>query len=112
MGDQYRNRAPRLDLSFPLEFTTDEGLINGHCLNLSESGLLANFDRQLDLWTVGDLVLHYGDQQCTLVARVARADGKEAGLAFSYKSDGERQAIGKMLTFATAQTMLVGPPPF
>lgn len=106
-------RAPRYDLSFPLQLTTDEdGELVGHCLNLSQSGLLANFDQSPELWSQGDLVLHFGEDLCHVQARVARVNGREAGLAFLFRSEADREAIRIMLAFAAVQTQLVGKVPF
>ena len=110
--EQYKDRATRLDLSFPLTFTTEGEAIAGHCLNLSESGLYANFDQPLEVWTHGDLLLHFGDGTCGLAARVARTNGHEAGLAFAFKSDSERSAIRAMCDFAQRRSFLGDRPPF
>ena len=109
---QYKDRAPRLDLSFPLAFSVGGEVTAGHCLNLSESGLLANFNHPLDVWTHGELELHFADRSCEVAARVARADGNEAGLAFVFKNDGERAAIRAMCDFAQQRTLLSDRPPF
>ncbi len=82
-------RAPRLDLSFPLEFRCGGAtFMVGHCLNLSESGLLGVFDDELELWTKGELVLRFGTRACAVPARVARTEDREAGLAFSFRNEG------------------------
>ena len=109
----FQNRAPRLNLSFPLEFQCEDGLVvKGHCLNLSESGLLAIFDQALDLWTTGDVVLQGGDGACEVPARVARAADSEVGLAFSFRTETQRQAVRSLLALAAEKTHLVGAPPF
>ncbi len=108
----FKDRAARLDLSFPLRFSSEDGTVAGHCLNLSESGLLANFDHPLELWTRGELLLHFATNQCQVDARVARVNEREAGLSFLYKSDGERHAIHTLLAFAERQSQLTGRPPF
>ena len=108
----YPDRAPRLDLSFPLVFTSAEGVFAGHCLNLSDSGLLATFDRPVELWTQGSLLLHFGDDEVRLQARIARTHENEAGLAFFYSNDSERHAIQAAVRFAAAGIHLTGKPPF
>ena len=108
----YPSRAPRLDLSLPLRFTNEDGAVDGNCLNVSESGLLGTFDRPLDLWTEGSLLLHFGEQETILRARVARAMGNEAGMTFMYENEREREAIRTVLVFASAGTYLTGKPPF
>ena len=108
----YRPRAPRLDLSLPLRFTSADGVVEGNCLNVSESGLLGSFARPLDLWMDGSLLLQFGEERTVLRARVARAMGHEAGMAFVYQDDREREAIRAVLDFASAGTYLTGKPPF
>ncbi len=108
----YPDRAPRLDLSFPLVFTAADGEVAGHCLNLSESGLLGIFDQPLELWTEGSLLLHFGDDQLVIGARIARMDGNEAGLSFQFRHPGEREAVHAAVAFASHGTHLIGKPPF
>ncbi len=108
----YPSRAPRLDLSLPLQFTSAEGVFGGHCLNVSASGLLAIFDQPPDLWTHGSLLLHYGDDQIVLEAHVARVEGNEAGLTFLPHGEHEREAIRTVLAFASAGLHLTSKPPF
>lgn len=109
---EHLQRAPRLDLSFPLEFTLGKYTVAGHCLNLSESGLLATFTHPPDLWTTGDLVLHFGESSCHLEARVARVNGFEAGFAFFYKTEAEHVAVRSMVEFAQQRSQLVVQRPF
>ena len=110
---EHPHRAPRIDLSFPLEFDVEGEVIAGHCLNISASGLLANFSGSVEVWTEGDLHLHFGDNSRHVSARVARVNGNEAGLAFSFKGDHDREAIGAMLAFTEGRTHIAdGPPPF
>lgn len=102
-------RAKRIDLSFPLCFVTDDGVENdGHCLNISESGMMASFGVELDLWTVGTLRLSFAHQSLALQARVARCDGHDAGLAFLFSSDEQHGAILALVSAASAQSRLAG----
>ena len=106
-------RAPRLDLSFPLEFRETGGSsVPGNCLNLSESGLLGVFREELDLWARGEVLLRFGQMACLVQARVARSSDREAGLAFSFRNDGERDGVRAILGEADKRTHLVGRPPF
>lgn len=109
---QQQQRAARFDLSFPLRFVVDSTEIAGHCLNLSESGLLAVFDEPLDLWTTGALHVEYGGQQCVVQARVARAGAYEAGLVFVYAGKSDHGCVQHLLGFAAQHSRLVGPAPF
>ena len=108
----FQDRAPRLNLSFPLQFRMGGSVISGHCLNLSESGLLGLFSEPLDLWTDGEVLLTYGGSTCQVRARVARSLESEAGLSFSFRTDAEREAVRAILKQAAATPHLVGRPPF
>ncbi len=104
----YLPRAERLDLSFPVEFRGDEGKIKGNCLNVSDTGMLAHFRRPLELWTEGDLWADAGVQQLLLRVRVVRCVGQEMGLAFRFRSDGERKLVQDVVAFASQHTGLAG----
>ena len=108
----FQERAPRLNLSFPLEFHSEDGIFTGSCLNISESGLLAAFPLILELWSSGELHLHLGEDACTVPARVARIIDSDAGFTFLFRNQAERDAVQVILALAAARTHLVGPPPF
>ncbi len=108
----FKDRAARLDLSFPLEFEADGETVRGHCLNISESGLLASFPVPPELWTQGELRLHFGESAYELKARVARLHDNQAGMSFTFRGEADRTAVRTMLAFAAANTHLVGLPPF
>ena len=108
----YAPRAARLDLSFPLELLADGEELPGHCQNISESGLLASFADAPELWTSGDLRLHFGADVFCVPARVARLDGSNVGFSFLFRDEGDRESIQRIVAFATERTQLVGQPPF
>ena len=108
----FLDRAPRVDLSFPVEFLAEDGLLRGHCLNLSASGMLATFPQVPELWTTADLVLHFGEDSYRLPVRVARTDGRQAGLTFAFRDARDRAAVTEILAYAAANTHLVSRPPF
>ena len=108
----FQERAPRLNLSFPLEFHSDDGVIAGSCLNISESGLMAAFPQVLDLWSSGELHLHLGEDACTVPARVARIIDSDAGFTFLFRDQSQRDGVQAILALAAARTHLAGPPPF
>lgn len=83
-------------------------MIAGHCLNLSESGLLATFVRPLDLWTKGLLTLQVADCTCTVPAGVARVEDRQGGLAFHYRSEEERDFVRRALALAAQNHCLLG----
>ena len=86
--------------------------MRGNCLNLSESGLLAIFDTELDLWDQGLLVLEAGEFHHTQPSRVARVNERETGLSFMFRDEAQRNAIRDLLEIAAKTPHLVGAPPF
>lgn len=108
----FQLRSPRLNLSFPLEFLSEGAITRGHCLNVSESGLLGVFDVAPELWTTGDLLLHFGQSRQRIRARVARVNENEAGLSFLFAGEREREAVRALVDFAAQHTLLTGLPPF
>ena len=104
--ESYTTRASRIDLSFPVIFVSEEKLVAGHCLNLSESGLLANFDQPLELWSMGELLIHGSEAKFRVPVRVARANEYNAGLAFRFTSDEQRASIQALVAYAATRTHL------
>lgn len=82
MQHEMQARAARYELHVPVEFLCDGRIILGQCLNISDSGVLAEFEEPLDLWTTGELRVHAGLRSCKLTARVSRVEDGHAGLTF------------------------------
>jgi hypothetical protein len=101
-------RAARFDLKTPLLFRLPEGIVKGRSINVSETGMLAVFEQRMDLWATGRLSTATEDSHVDLDVRVARADGREAGLNFQIASEDDRIAIQKLIAYA----ILKGAPPY
>ncbi len=95
-----RDRALRLEVRFPLEFITDGKRVHGTCENLSESGLLARFTVQLEVWVDGEVDLHFGTDLLGVRVRVARVMGLQAGLAFQGSDEYQREEIRELIRSA------------
>jgi hypothetical protein len=54
----------------------------------------------MDVWATGCLHAAVGDSHVELNVRVARADGREAGLTFRIANDDDREAIQKLIDYA------------
>lgn len=104
----FQPQAERLNLSFPVIFSSDDDTVTGSCLNISPSGLSSHFVRPVDLWATGHVSLETGKGTVTLPARVARTNEREAGLAFILHTDVEREAVRDLVAFAAANTQLTG----
>jgi hypothetical protein len=98
----YQDRAPRAHLNLPIQFISHYGLATGLCVNVSESGMLAAFDRRVDVWLEGDLSFLIEEQKFTIKARVVRIDGLEAGLWFRIENEADKATVRELLKLAEA----------
>jgi hypothetical protein len=90
-------RAPRLSLKVPVVFRFAEGITKGRSVDISESGLLATFDRRLDIWIIGQLSILVGESNVVVEARVARVNWHDAALAFRSMSGNDRKTIQNLI---------------
>ena len=102
----YQDRALRVEIRFPLEFIEGGKRVYGTCENLSESGLLARFAVQLDIWVDGEVDLHFGTDLLGIKVRVARVIGLQAGLAFQLSDEHQRQEIRELIRNAHREGVL------
>ncbi len=94
-------RAPRLNLTTPVVFHFAAERVNGYSVDLSESGILANFDRGLDIWLEGKLSVLIGERLIDVEARVVRVEGRMAALAFQDISNEARRMLQLLLEAAS-----------
>lgn len=104
----YRERAPRIQASFPVVFQIDDVEIAGICLNISKSGLLGNFAHSLDLWTEGELSLDFTQGIVGIKARVARSMGSEAALVFLFRGDADHRVVDIAVELAQGEMKAQG----
>ena len=90
---EFVGRAPRVAADFGLVFRGEDGEIRGYCVNISQSGLLGVFSRELDLWTTGELTVQFGEGVLGIRARVARAVDQYIGLVFVSMNAEQTQAV-------------------
>jgi hypothetical protein len=93
-------RAPRFRLRKPIVLHLPEGHVKGHSLDVSESGMLAVFEEPLDDWLTGRLFTLVGETSLGIEVRVARVNGREAGLTFHNISASDRATIQELLGHA------------
>jgi UPF0288 family protein (methanogenesis marker protein 3) len=103
---KYLERADRVETAFPVEFATQEGAVTGHCVNISESGILGIFAKPLELWTTGELTFQFAGGLLGVKARVARVIGREAGLVFLFQHEDERLTVHTAIAFVRTQMEL------
>jgi hypothetical protein len=97
------DRLPRFALNVPVTFRTEAGSMVGYCINVSASGMLVAFAEPAELFTVGEVSLLAGEYYVSMQARVARTDGKDAGLAFLISTENDRAASLLLADFAAAR---------
>jgi PilZ domain len=90
-------RAPRFSLRMPVVFLFDEGEAKGYSVNISESGMLAVIDWELDFSPTGQLLVVFGDWHVGIDARVVRIEGCQIALAFQRIRENDRFTIQKLI---------------
>ena len=112
---EHLNRAPRVNANFRLSFSSGGSEIPGRCMNISASGLLGHFAKPLELWTEGELTVHFGEGVLGIKARVSRVMDLQAGLVFLASTAEDREAINAGTDSAQASMGIQGSgaePPF
>jgi hypothetical protein len=94
-------RASRVRLKTPVMFDFPGGRAWGESIDISESGILAVFTQMLDIWLIGRLSILVGEQPIDIEARVARVDGRTAGLSFRQASDKQHAIIRDLINKAS-----------
>ena len=92
-----RSRATRFKLEIPVSFGGDGFRFEGHCLNVSDTGLLARFNEPPELWIDGELLMEAGGHYLTLYARVARRNNRDVGFAFCINNDNDRASVAILI---------------
>ena len=106
MGSTTRSfiaRAPRLSLRTPVMFYFAGGRVRGTSVNISESGVLAEFDRGPEVWLAGRILAQIGEWRFSTGVRVVRVDGRTTAFAFQELSDEDRIKIHKLVEDANGE---------
>jgi hypothetical protein len=96
----FQSRAARFDLKVPLVLYLRDHMTSGQSINVSESGMLARFDRSLEIWLKGHLCVVAGEWHLGIDVHIARVDGRMTALVFEIRSDGDRATIQKLIELA------------
>ena len=94
-------RASRLRLKTPVIFYFAGGKVRGNSVNISESGMLAEFDRVPEVWLTGRILAQIGEWRLSTNVSVIRVDGRMTAFAFREMSDMDRTRIHKVVEDAT-----------
>lgn len=98
--NSFISRAPRFALKVPVVLYLRDHMASGQSINVSESGMLARFDRTLDIWLKGHLCAVAGEWHLSIDVHIARVDGRVTALAFEIKGEGDRTTIQKLIELA------------
>jgi hypothetical protein len=77
----------RMDMDVPVILYLHDRIASGHTVNVSDSGMLATFDRRLDPWATGRLCVVTEKSHLSIQVRIVRVDGSLAGMSFVSDSD-------------------------
>ena len=106
IGDQsvsgdFTNRARRVQLYLQVVFEHAGGTAEGKAIDISESGILVEFDQVMDVWTTGELSILGQLWHLHIEARVARVDGRQAAFAFRGMTPRARQMVADLIADAS-----------
>jgi len=97
VSDGFTDRARRVRLNLPVVFEYAGGTATGKTVDISESGILVEFDQIMDLWTTGDLSLEDEEWHLQINARVARVNGRQAAFAFRSMNSSDRELVRDLI---------------
>jgi hypothetical protein len=99
-ANSFNPRALRFELKVPVVLYLRDHMASGQSINVSESGMLARFDRALEIWLKGHLCVVAGEWHLSIDVHIARVDGWVTALTFEIKGEGDRATIRKLIELA------------
>ncbi|MES2392110.1 MAG: PilZ domain-containing protein [Acidobacteriota bacterium] len=97
-------RAARIPLTIPVVFACAEGRVKGRSIDISESGILATFERPLDIWITGHLSILVPEHPIFLDARIARVESHTAAMSFRTMTARDSFIIHSLINKAARQS--------
>jgi hypothetical protein len=97
VSHEFTNRARRVHLDLRVSFEYPDGVAAGHAIDLSESGILVEFNQVMEVWTTGKLSIIGQLWHLHIDARVARVNGHQAAFAFRGMTPRARQMVGDLI---------------
>lgn len=92
---QYRSR--RIFTGFPVEFACLGQITRGTCLNVSDDGLRAEMESEIEQGASGLLTLRPSGKHLQVAVQTVNADSNQAGFAFCFQSDSEREQVAALI---------------
>jgi c-di-GMP-binding flagellar brake protein YcgR len=78
-----------------------EGKVRGYTVNISETGMLVEFDRAPDDWLTGRILAQVGEWRMSVEVQVIRVEERMTAFAFREMSDEDRTRIQKLVEGGT-----------
>jgi len=97
VSGSFTDRARRVRLNLPVVFDYTGGRATGKTVDISESGILVDFDQIMDIWTVGDLSIEGEEWNLQINARIARVNGRQAAFAFRGLNSDDREMLRDLI---------------
>jgi hypothetical protein len=101
--DPFLPRFSRYEVNLPVRFFSSDGLATGRILNVSDSGMLVQFDTPVSIWTMGELTTRIGDRNINIKARTARVEGRKVGMNFMEGTHNNADIL-RLIDFALERT--------
>ena len=99
---KFEYRCPRFAVDLPVEFTIEQSTLAGRCKDISMEGMRLELSQPLPADACGTVVLSYQDRPLPLSVRVAHVGESYDGMEFIYRSEGEREAVARLIASLTA----------
>lgn len=90
-------RSPRIVCRLPVELVADAGALLGWSRNLSDEGMLVDFQEPLLPSTQGRVRLRFGQCLLELEGRVTHTEAFTAGIAFLFADERERWFVHSLV---------------
>jgi PilZ domain-containing protein len=97
-------RDPRYNIETPIVFHLPEGSVKGQSINISESGMFAAFDREIEPWLTGRLSAQFWDWHIDFSVRVARIQEHKAGWSSGASAKKTTRSFGRFWSIRMARS--------
>ena len=110
-ANSFISRAPRFDLKVPVVLYLRDRLASGYSINVSESGMLATFNRTVDPLLKGHLSAVAGEWHLSIDVHIVRVEGRVTAMAFEIEGEADRATIQKLIDHAEHEHAIELPAP-
>jgi hypothetical protein len=101
---KFEYRSPRFSADLPVQFTVEQLTLAGRCRNISNEGMRLELRQPLPPNARGSVLLSYQENRLELNVRVAYSGKTYDGVEFLYRSEGEREAVARLVASLVGST--------